>query len=65
MPEPLNYDDKQNGWMSYEIAVDALREIGVRDGRFEPRNPREEIQREEGPREVNELDVIKTDRKSS
>lgn len=53
------YDEKKDDVLSYELAIDALREIGVRSGEFETRNVREEIQQEQGPVDPNQLDVIR------
>lgn len=53
------YDTNKNGALNYELAIDALREIGVRSGKMAPRTPREQIQQEQGPVCNSDLDALR------
>ncbi len=60
-----NYNAKQNGVLNYDLAIDALRESGIRSGKITPRTPRERMQLEQGPVCTSQLDVVKVYRSGS
>lgn len=49
-----------DGFRCYQLAHAALREIGVRAGKFAPLNADEKRWRAEGPRPVARLDTART-----
>lgn len=53
------YNAKQDGILNYDLAIDALREIGIRSGKITPRTPRERMQQEQGPVCNSQLDAVK------
>lgn len=55
--KPRPYDWRENGFGSFRVGVRAIRECGIREGRFEPVNATERRWRREGPRPPQELEA--------
>jgi hypothetical protein len=57
------YDWSRDSFLSFDLWISYRREIGVRAGKYTPRNDREVRQAAEGPRPMDELDCMKKDRR--
>ena len=56
------YDPSANSLGCYQLAIRALREQGVREGRFAPLDDDERRQAAEGPRASRDLDCVRQGR---
>jgi hypothetical protein len=62
MNHPDDYLPALDSFRSYTVAIEALREAGVRDGSFLPLTDDERRQAAEGPRHWSELDCVRRGR---
>lgn len=59
MSKPMpDYDGMEDGRKCYDLAIKALREMRMRDGRIAPRTPREREQARQGPVKSSNLDCV-------